>query len=183
MTEEKVKCAIETNEVKLTNWEKFTHYGIVIYLSCLEVTIVVVSGYDLITKWPRPLKEGEIWFLIIPTLLVLLSYKLQRKKLQFKCVETNLDLNVLKTIIRKVGKELGWSLHKENENIFIAKTSPGFFSGSWGEQITIIIDQNKVLVNSICDPEKNSSITSMGRNRKNMNRLIDEIRNQTANTL
>ena len=81
----------------------------------------------------------------------------------------------LDPIFEKVAKELEWTLYVNNKKMIIAKTHPSFFSGSWGEQITILFDKNRVLVNSICDLEKRSSVVSMGRNKKNMNRLIDEI--------
>ncbi|WP_136668314.1 hypothetical protein [Flavobacterium sp. H122] len=81
----------------------------------------------------------------------------------------------LDPIIEKVAKELEWTSYVVNKKMIIAKTHPNFFSGSWGEQITILFDKNQVLVNSICDPDKRSSVVSMGRNTKNMNRLIEEI--------
>jgi hypothetical protein len=65
----------------------------------------------------------------------------------------------------------------KTKGCIIARTSPGIFSGSWGERITIILDKNRVLINSICDPEKRSSVVSMGRNRKNCRTLINEIKN------
>ena len=62
------------------------------------------------------------------------------------------------------------------ENAIMAKTRPGFLSGSWGEQITILFDGNTILVNSICDLDMRGSVVPMGRNKKNMNRLIEEIK-------
>lgn len=58
---------------------------------------------------------------------------------------------------------------------FIANTNPGFFSGSWGEQITVLFYQDSVFVNSICDPNKRSSVISWGRNSENEDTLIDKI--------
>ncbi|MNE69185.1 hypothetical protein D3C80_1648940 [compost metagenome] len=116
-----------------------------------------------------------MYFLIISILLGLLFYKLQLDKLNFKELHTTLSRQQLAVIIEKIGIELKWHPIEMSDDIFIAKTYPSFFSGSWGEQITIMFDTNRVLVNSICDPDKRSSITSMGRNKKNVNRLIQEI--------
>ncbi len=67
-----------------------------------------------------------------------------------------------------------------DEKIIIAKTHPSIFSGSWGEQITILFDDDRILINSICDPDKKSSVVSMGRNKKNVSKLLEEI-NQARN--
>lgn len=56
------------------------------------------------------------------------------------------------------------------------KSNPRLWSGSWGEQITILFYKNRVLVNSICDLEKQNSVASYGRNKENMAKLIEEIK-------
>ena len=113
--------------------------------------------------------------MIIPAILGILFYRLQKRRLKFKSIDTKLTRDELGPIIEKVAKELEWTPFVNNKKIIIAKTHPSFFSGSWGEQITILFDKNRILVNSICDPDKRSSVVSMGRNKKNMNRLIKEI--------
>ena len=56
-------------------------------------------------------------------------------------------------------------IEKVTEEAFIAKS--GFSFRSWGEQITIIWEKDKILFNSICDPDRSPSIASFGMNRKN----------------
>jgi hypothetical protein len=63
----------------------------------------------------------------------------------------------------------------KTKDLFVAKTNPKWWTGSWGEMITILIDNDKVMINSICDPELRASVFSVGRNRKNVNRLIGNI--------
>ena len=92
-----------------------------------------------------------------------------------KIVETNLSRDELDKIIYQISTELKWKIFTTNKRIVEAKTFPSFFSGSWGEQITILFDNKRVLVNSICDLDKRSSVVSMGRNKKNTVRLINEI--------
>lgn len=82
----------------------------------------------------------------------------------------------LLNIIEEVGKELKWVPNSRNEYVFKARTFPGFFSGSWGEQITILFGKNEIYINSICDLQKQGSVVSMGRNRKNMRLLLNRIR-------
>lgn len=117
----------------------------------------------------------------VPVLLAALLYKLQSDRLKFKEVFTILSRQQLTDIIEKVGTELKWFPEQINEDLVIARTHPSFFSGSWGEQVTILFDSNRILINSICDPEKRISIVSMGRNKKNVNRLIEEIEKTAAN--
>ena len=60
---------------------------------------------------------------------------------------------------------IDWKVNVNKKNIVKAYTYPSFFSGSWGEMITIIFDDDQVMINSICNPDAQSSMSSMGRNR------------------
>ena len=177
MTKEQINYSIETGVMKLGNWDKFTHYGIVGFLFMIPGMFIFFHLKDAFQETARPFREGEIWFMIIPSILGLFFYQLQRNRLKFKSIDTKLTRDELNEIIEKVANELEWRPYVNTKEIIIAKTHPGFFSGSWGEQITILFDKNRILVNSICDPDKRSSIVSMGRNKKNMDRLSEEILN------
>jgi len=111
--------------------------------------------------------------IIIPIFLAFLFYKLQANRLKFKEIYTTLSRQQLNDIIEKVGTELKWHPKEVNNNFIIAAT--GLSILSWGEQITILFDGNRILLNSICDPDKRSSLGSFGRNKQNVNRLIKEI--------
>ena len=176
MTSEQIKYSIDTGEMKLGTWDKFTHYGIVGFLFLIPSMLIFLHLKDYFQGTSRPFREGEIWFMIFPSILGLLFYRLQKSRLKFKSIDTKLTRDELDPIIEKVANELEWTSYVINKKIIIAKTHPSFFSGSWGEQITILFDKNRILVNSICDPDKRSSVVSMGRNKKNMNRLIEEIK-------
>lgn len=176
MTEEQIKICINKNKLQLSFWDKFSHYGIVGFLFFIPSMFIFFHLKDWGYGTTKPFFVGELFFLVIPTILGIMFYKLQSNRLKFKVIQTNLSRQQLDEIIEKVGNELKWYPEKkDNNNIFTAKTHPSFFSGSWGEQITIIFDNNKLLINSICDLDKRSSVVSMGRNRKNVRRLIEEI--------
>ena len=91
-------------------------------------------------------------------------------------VDTKLDRDQLNRIIELTGEELKWMPFYVDDQIIIAKTFPGFWSGSWGEQITIMFDNGRILMNSICDPDKKSSVFSNGRNTKNINLLVERVK-------
>ena len=135
---------------------------------------------DYLAGTPKPFRQEEIWFMIIPILIGILFYRIQRNRLKFKSITTNLTREELDAIIEKVALELEWHPYLIKEKFIVAKTHPGFSSGSWGEQITIIFDENLVLVNSVCDPDKKSSVVSMGRNRQNEKKLLEEIKKATS---
>jgi hypothetical protein len=175
MTSSQIQYSIETGRLKLGNWDKLSHYGIVGLLLIIPCLFVFSHLKDYLAGTPQYIMPGERWFMIIPSILGLLFYRLQRNRLKFKMTDTHLTREQLGPVIKKVADELGWVIEKDNKKIIIARTHPGFFSGSWGEQIIILFSRNKVLVNSICDPQKRSSVVSMGRNKRNMRRLIVEI--------
>lgn len=175
MTEEQIKYSIQTGELKLSNWDKFSHYFIVVFIFLIPTYNLILHIKDYFQGTSRPMKEGEIWFIIVASILGILFYRLQKKRLAFKSIETNLKRDELDNIIINVANKLEWQLYINNNNVIIAKTFPSLLSGSWGEQITIIFDKNRLLINSICDPDKKSSVVSMGRNKKNINTLVEEI--------
>lgn len=181
MTTENIKYGLETRKLKLSNWDKFFHYGIVgfCFINPLAFTFLHLKYYFLNTS--KPIKPIEIWLFLIPTLIGILFFHLQNNKLKFKEVNTSLNKSELNKIIEKVAEELEWNLHFSNSKAIVAKTHPRFLSGSWGEQITILFDNKKVLVNSICDPDKETSIVSMGRNNQNEKKLIEEIKKANGN--
>ncbi|NOU59663.1 hypothetical protein [Marinifilum caeruleilacunae] len=180
MTEEDIKYSMETGELKLSNWDRITHFSLPGFLLLMPLMTIFIHLRHYLKGSSIPLEGENIWvfiiFGVIPASLGVLFYKIQKNRLQFKSIETKLSRAELATIIEDVSARLEWTPVLIENNIIIAKTSPGFFSGSWGEQITVLFDKDKVLVNSICDPNKRSSVVSMGRNKKNMNGLLEEIR-------
>jgi len=175
MTEEQITKSLETKELKLVGWRKYTHYSIVFFL-------FFIGAFSLFFYLKDLTRVDGAWFflllfVIVPLSLGLLYYKKQRKKLKFKIINTNLARVEVNEIIQQVSLELKWDIVTSEENVIEAKTSPGFLSGSWGELITILFDKHKVLVNSICDPDKRGSVVSFGRNKINTDRLLEEIKN------
>lgn len=175
MTDQQRQIALQTNKLQLLFWEKTSHFGIVGFLLLIPLTFLSFHLKDALNGTPVQLKTSEILFLIVPSIIALLFYKLQVNRLKFKEIHTSLSREKLNSIIEKTGKELKWYPQKISNEFIIVKTRPSFFSGSWGEQITILFDTNRVLVNSICDPDQKTSLVSMGRNKKNVNRLAEEI--------
>ena len=176
MTEKTIKKCIKKNELQLNFWDKIGHFWVVIFVLIIPVTTVVFKIKDILNKTEKPSKDGEIYLFIIPILLSIIFYLLQKKRLQFKIVETELNIKEVYKVVDETAIELEWAINKRKNSYIIASTNPKFTSGSWGEQITVIYTENKILVNSICDLNKKTSLVSMGRNKKNEQTLINNIK-------
>jgi len=175
MEEDLYLKSLQTNELQLSLWNKISHYGIVLFLLFVSATLPIIHLVKYFQGDGPSFMSGEIWIIIIPFILSLLFYWLQKSRLKFEIVDTRLTHAELINLINTAGKKLEWSMVTSSEKAFIAKTNPSFFSGSWGEQITILFDKHRVLINSICDLDKRSSVVSFGRNRKNVDTLKESI--------
>ncbi len=96
MTEEQIQHSIKQGKIKLSNWDKFTHYGVVIFLFFFPAMLAFFRIRDFIKGTPKPFKVIEIWFILIPLILGLLFYQLQKNRLKFKIAHTNLTRKEVK---------------------------------------------------------------------------------------
>lgn len=69
MKKEQIKYSIETGEMKLDNWDIITHYGIVGFLFIIPTTLIFLHIISVFDGESKPFREGEIWFIIITTIL------------------------------------------------------------------------------------------------------------------
>lgn len=172
MTPKQFKQSVQKGELSLGFWDSLTHYMI-----CIFILIITISFFA------TRISDGEqlsfdletVATLIIPSAISALFYLWQKHKLKFIKINTSLSLEKIKEILELISKEQNWYIDKSTKNIFIARSQPGFNLRSWGEQITVLHEKGIVYVNSICDPEKRSSIISGGMNRKNKKLIIERL--------
>jgi hypothetical protein len=176
MKKELIKKSLETGELHLTFWQKEGHFGIVFYLLIIPAFFLFFFINDTNSTNFDERKVEIPMIAFISCGISLLTYRHQRKMLKFIPIDTKLNREELKKIIEEVGEQLEWKPHFMDDQVFIAKTFPGFWSGSRGEQITIIFDNGRILINSICDPDNRGSLFSNGRNRKNINSLVELVK-------
>jgi len=182
MTKEQYDKSIETGELQLGFWNKVSHFSIVLFLFFVPVLFLGIHLYEYLIGNSAYFAEGEIKIMIIALVVGVLFYWLQKSRLKFKKISTNLTSKELIPYIEELCKEWNWTISYHSDGIVVAKTNVSFISGSWGEQVTIILNNNIVLVNSICDLDKRSSLVSMGHNRENVKAVIDLIANTNALT-
>ena len=181
MKSEQVAKAIRTGKLQLSLWDKISHYWLAILLFCISSPFLYGSMKNVLdgdyTSIPTPI----IWLMVVPLTLGFAVLWIQSRKLRFTSVETQLTRDELTGIVAETGREQNWTLYTKGNNYIVAKTHPSILSGSWGEQVTFLFEDGRVLVNSICDPDKKSSVTSMGRNSRNERTLIEKVKKANAN--
>lgn len=176
-----VPFILRTGRLNLDFESFMTHYGPVIYVLLLSFLFLSF----LLDRWMSSGALVFVWkdvpFVILPLLLAQWLYRRQYKKLFFHAVPTDLTREELLPVIRKTAYQLDWILDYEGDDLIVAHTEAGFLRGSWGEQIFIVFDKRQVWINSICDLNKKSSITSLGRNKKNIKSLTEAIKRAAGN--
>ena len=166
----------ETNRLKLSNFQLFWHYSIVLLILIIPVMnlysvfqIEVTGTYSGVRSTQEHLSVGLPW--LIPAIIFSI---IQYFRLNFKKLNIHLTQKEFKTFTRQVGNEMNWNFVYLTEDYAIALTNLKW--SSWGERITIIRKENEILINSICDPDKRPSVLSWGQNRNNINAFEKKIK-------
>jgi hypothetical protein len=168
MSIEEIDKTIESGYLELSTKKKIEHYSSIFF----TVFIGLFVGFIFVTK---PTIELGLVFVGILVLTAFL-YFLQRNRLKMTIIETKLKQKEIFEIIEQTAEVLEWYPAEIQDYIFLGKTHPNpFKSGSWGEQITILIHNNKILANSICDTDKQTSVVSFGRNKRNIQLFKNKI--------
>jgi hypothetical protein len=139
MTKETYNRSLEKGEVQLQGfWSNVAHFGIVAYLLILPSTVFSFHLIGYFKNKAYYFDREEIWIIIIPIALSALLYWIQKRRLKFRVIKTKLNNVQLKEILIEVAKKLEWELISTTNDAYVATTNPSFFSGSWGEQITVL---------------------------------------------
>jgi len=157
----------DTQTLMLTKRQTFWHYSIVPFLLIVPViTIIDVLKYYVFHTYTaeRPIKElllpGYIW--LLPAIAF---FFIQKQRLKFKTIPLAVDEADFKTAVLQTAEELNWKIESMTADTAVAISSFNWLS--WGERITIIRCSDKILFNSICNPDNRPSIASFGMNKKN----------------
>jgi len=173
VTTEQYDKSIQTGELQLPGfWARASHFGLPIVFLFLALFIPGFHLYLFFQGSPAAFFIVELWVILGFLIFSLLLFWMQKRRLKFRVVQTRLNAATMKLIIENVARELEWKGEFTSEKVYEAKTHPGFFSGSWGEQITILFADGRVFVNSICDPDQRNSVFSNERNRENEDTLV-----------
>jgi len=162
----------DTGYVQLGKRQYFWHYLVVYILIAASIAAVIgtrdVYQSSVLDKYNLSKKEPGMELFIFRygwLVLALIFYYIQTKRLRFKIIKAGVSRDIFNEAVHKTAGELEWKIIKSTGDLVIAKTSVNW--RSWGERITIIRDDERIFINSICDPDKWPSVISLGRNREN----------------
>ena len=170
MKKDRIPITKKTKRLKLTFFEALAHY----------LSIIIFFGFAFIPLWTLSKKtyteggwteEGLIIFSLIFLLLAILLFFVQYRRLKFKEFNVTFTDKQFKEAVDRTVNELKWLIEQNNENFLRAYRPFNNWSASWGEKITIIKGKDRLLMNSICDPE----VISWGWNRRNIKTFLKNL--------
>lgn len=160
----------KSNSLRLTRRQLFAHYAIVPFLLITPIMttfslfqIYITKNYTGVRSAEELMKTGYLW--ILPALII---YFIQKRRLKFRVIKISVTPENFKEATILTGDKLNWEIQNITNNYIVAVRQGNFVGGSWGELITIIRKDEKVLINSICNPDNIISVASWGWNRKNV---------------
>ncbi len=112
--------------------------------------------------------------------LAYLSYRHQRRKLDFQSIPTTLDEQAIYDRIYNLAATYDWDVDHYGEDCIVAHTNPAIWHLTWGEQIFIVFDKGQVWVNSVNDLNKRTSPFSFGYAKRNVRRIRDALTQSAA---
>lgn len=176
MKKEWVHIMKQNKQLKLSRWQTLVHFFIVLFLLFIPVLtlfslfeIYVTETYDGVRTADELISTTWPW--IIPAVAF---YFIQKRRLRFREVEVEYSDQEFQEAIKRTAKEYDWQIELNDNKIFRAYR-PWNWTGSWGEMITIIKDKDRLLLNSICDPNKQSSVASYGWNKRNIDTFLKNL--------
>ena len=171
----------ETETLILSKSQLFWHYSVVLFILIPPlVSIFYACKYFLTNTYSgaRSLTEMTSWSFLffIPAILF---YFIQKRRLKFKVVPLKISTEIFTKAGEETAKQLGWKILAQTSNLIVATSS--FSWRSWGELITIIKDKDRILFNSICNPDKRTSVASWGMNKLNLKTFEEQVRLSMSN--
>jgi len=170
MTREQYDLSIKTGRLQLSVWGKIRYYFLVVFLFFISLLCVCGLLFDKSKNFIKP----PISFVIIPAILGILVYLIQKPGLKFQVIQTNLSKKDILLLIKKLCDEQKWSIVSQEDEVVVANSEYSF--GYKTKKITILFDWNNVFINSIYDPAFNKSgIDLFGNNREAIKIIIDRL--------
>jgi len=133
---------LKTKRLKLSLIQLVMHYYIVIIP-------LIPFFFTLILKIKNSVEIG--YFVWLWLLLAFIFYFRQHRKLQFLQIKGNWTQEDIQDALARVSVELNWFIEVDMDNYIVASRESSFSTKS-GDLITLIIEGNNLMINSISDP-------------------------------
>ena len=162
-----------TEKIKLTKGEWFNHFGISIYLIIPIIMFghLFVEFYLLKMPNPNPDNFNAFYLMLLFLGVSIFLYWRKWKRLFFQEYKVKLTDEQFERAIKATAIELNWQIEKLERNYAEAFRFPEAF-GNGGEKITVKKTENKVLINSMGNPELLRKGYSRKRNKENLNSFL-----------
>lgn len=176
MQRDLIKIMKETEKLKLSFRQIVNHYFIVVFLLLIPLFMMISIFEIYITKTYDGVRSVDelIRFIIPCIVLAIIFFFIQKNRLKFKKIKIDYTDEDFKEAVNRTVKDLEWKIDKNNKT-YLRAFRPWNWTGSWGEMITIIKLNDGLLVNSICDPDKWTSVASYGWNKKNIRTFLNNL--------
>ncbi|MGK6353483.1 hypothetical protein [Parapedobacter sp. DT-150] len=172
----------KTEKIKLSFSQLCWHYSIVPFL----LIVPLLEAWDLLNYYmlrkydgvrnPSELVTVSLAFVA----LSILFYFIQKRRLRFREFNIPCTNEAFDKALKKTSEELKWKIVAKRKG-YVRAYRDWNWSASWGELITIKREGDRILINSICNPEAIFiSVISYGWNKKNIRTFIDNLSNQSA---
>ena len=166
----------QTKRLKLSRWHSLTHFFIVPF-------ILIPPSFDIYRLIENHINQpnyegttvGQVTsFTWVCITLAIGFYFIQKRRLRFREVKIEFTDSDFREAVKRSAKEYEWRIELNSKEVFRAYR-PWSWTGSWGEMITIIKDKDRLLLNSICDPNLQSSVASFGWNKRNIDKFLSNL--------
>jgi hypothetical protein len=181
MTSRSIQKMIATETLVLTKVQLLWHYCIIgFFLIPPIMNMIHLFQYYMTHTYQGVKTVGEMatWS-YLPLVPAVGFYYIQKRRLKFKTINVALDNDTFIETAKVTAKQLEWKIVEKTQNLIVARS--GFSWKSWGELITIIRVKDKILFNSICDPDNMTSVASWGMNKLNLKTFEQNIQLKTPN--
>ncbi|MGK6351601.1 hypothetical protein [Parapedobacter sp. DT-150] len=169
-----------TDRIKLTKWQLFWHFSVVPFLLILPVATIIdiIRMYLDDTYRPVPAEEELLWIVVIFIGMALISFFIQRVRLRFKVFDIQYNDEQFDNALKMTCENLEWTILTKRKS-YVRASRRWDWSSSWGELITIKRKKDKILINSICDPDAIPSVISYGWNKHNVRTFMGNLKKQS----
>ncbi len=180
MKDSDIRDSLKNKRLKLSFWQLESHYSIVLFFFIPYFVVIYTLIRDWVNSTTTEIHPTFVNVIIGGTILGILAFWFQRRRLNFQEVQVKPTDELKQHLVNRIKEKNDWQLLRNSKLGLVVKTHPKWTSGSWGEQVTILYDYDKFLINSICDPDKRSSVVSYGRNSSNVLSIKNLLENPIA---
>lgn len=176
MKQEWINIMKSTKRLKLTFGQTITHYMVVPFLLFIP-GLMAKSLFEIFVteNYSGVRSADELLTASIPFLVLSIAFAfIQYRRLDLKEIKVNYTDDQFQKAVRRTVENLNLRIENNQHDFFCAYRSSNW-TGSWGEMITIVKDKDRLLINSICDPDRMSSVVSYGWNRRNLRTFLTNL--------